>query len=508
DKGCVFELNKNITTIGRIFSNDIVVSDISVSRKHAIITKEKNTYIIKDQNSKNGIFVNDILVSKTSIKNGDRIRIGRIDFLFVEKQVEEVILSQERNVLEKSNTIIKSIEQTDVISIKKALSFQEKKLAILYQIGNDINFIFDLEKLLDRIVDFIFTVLNVDRVFLMLIDEKTNELIPQVVRYKNSKTSDKITISKTIVESCLKNKQSILTQDACKDPRFKEGASIAAFDIKSAMCVPLWIKGKIIGIIYVDTNIVTGVFKEEDLDLLTALSNQSSIIIENARLYENIQQEIRLRSNLQRYLSPSVVDKIIKEKGEISLGGEKKEVTILFADIRNFTSNVEKMDPTITMAILNEYFLEMTNLIFKYEGTVDKYIGDCLMAVFGAPFSHSNDTLRAVQCAIEMQKHLKIIKKDWMKEGKELFEIGIGINTGEVVAGNIGSMQRMEYTVIGDNVNIASRIEERALANQILISENTYEKIKKKIKVFKSESLILRGRSQVISLYEVKWLED
>jgi adenylate cyclase len=194
----------------------------------------------------------------------------------------------------------------------------------------------------------------------------------------------------------------------------------------------------------------------------------------------------------------------MKESGEISLGGEKKEVTILFADIRDFTGRAEKMDPAAIVEMLNEYFLQMTDLVFKYEGTVDKYIGDCLMAIFGAPFSHSDDPLRAVYCALEMQKQLKSLQEEWRREGREIFEVGIGINTGEVVAGNIGSTQRMEYTVIGDNVNIAERIEEVARGKQILISESTYQKVKGKIKVNKLAPLVLKGKTHPVSVFEVK----
>jgi adenylate cyclase len=510
DKGTIFEITKPVTTIGRIAPNEIILSDMSISRSHAEIIKEKDAYFIRDKKSKNGTYVNGTLITKARIKNGDRIKIGRVEFSFLEKPVGEIIFKQDasREILDQSNTIIKSLDRTehDLVDLRKrgkSLTY-EKKLAILYQIGRDINSILNLEKLLDKIIDSIFSVIEADRVFLMLRDEKSGQLIPKIARDRKARVPSQIAVSRTIIDTCLKNKQAILTADAFQDPRFQKGESIATFKIKSAMCVPLWIKDKIIGIIHVDNNLTAGVFKEDDLDLLSALANQSAIAIENARLYENVRSEVRLRSNLQRYLSPGVVDKIMEESGEISLGGEKKEVTILFADIRDFTGRAEKMDPAAIVEMLNEYFLQMTDLVFKYEGTVDKYIGDCLMAIFGAPFSHSDDPLRAVYCALEMQKQLKSLQEEWRREGREIFEVGIGINTGEVVAGNIGSTQRMEYTVIGDNVNIAERIEEVARGKQILISESTYQKVKGKIKVNKLAPLVLKGKTHPVSVFEVK----
>ena len=211
----------------------------------------------------------------------------------------------------------------------------------------------------------------------------------------------------------------------------------------------------VLGIIYVDSQISSNRFSNDDLELLTAIANQAAIGIEQARLRDKIQKEAELRKRLSQYHSPDIVDLIIKEIQEgrsTSLDVQEKEVTILFSDIQGFTGISERLSPPEVANLLNDYFSLMTEVIFKHGGTLDKYIGDALMALFGAPFLHEDDAVRAVRTAIEMRNELKGLMA--RKEDNVKFNIRIGVNTGNVVAGNIGSMQRMEYTVLGDAVTL------------------------------------------------------
>jgi adenylate cyclase len=270
------------------------------------------------------------------------------------------------------------------------------------------------------------------------------------------------------------------------------------------MCVPLWKKDKIIGVIQVDSVRPDNQFNEDDLELLKAIGCQMAMVIEQASLNEKIREEEQLRSRLERFHSPQVIEMIIKgsqETKENIMEPKDLTTTILFTDIVGFTPLSEKMPPREINLLLNQYFSRMTDIVFKFDGTLDKYIGDCLMAVFGAPVEKKGDAERAVSAALEMRQELAVMMEKTGLEKK--FDVRIGINTGRVVAGNIGSPNRMEYTVIGDPVNIASRLESLAQPNQILIGEETYQQVRGKFKIKKVGPKKVKGKSAEIMVYEV-----
>jgi len=193
----------------------------------------------------------------------------------------------------------------------------------------------------------------------------------------------------------------------------------------------------------------------------------------------------------------------MKNPDSTNLGGKKQKTTILFSDIRGFTPMSEKLQPEEVVALLNEYFSEMSGIIFNWNGTLDKYIGDAMMVLFGAPIIGDNDELRAVTAAIEMQAKLKQLNDKLTMEGKKAIGMGIGINTGGVVVGNIGSENRLEYTAIGDSVNLASRLCSVAKAGQVIISDFTYEHVKDKVEVTKLEKVQVKGKEEKIQIYDI-----
>ncbi|MBN2008261.1 adenylate/guanylate cyclase domain-containing protein [candidate division KSB1 bacterium] len=222
----------------------------------------------------------------------------------------------------------------------------------------------------------------------------------------------------------------------------------------------------------------------------------------------NLFLKLRQREKLNRFLSKEIIQSIDSGQLELKLGGEKKHVTVLFADIRNFTQISERHDAFEIVDFLNEYFSMMTSIIFKHGGIVDKFIGDALMAVFGAPISKPDDALRAVSAGIEMQTYLQRMKINRLDDSKPLLNVGIAIHSGIVVAGNIGSTERMDYTVIGDTVNLASRIEglNKLYHTDMLISESTYQEVKDKFEMqFISETTV-RGKTKPIRLYTIPTL--
>jgi adenylate cyclase len=217
------------------------------------------------------------------------------------------------------------------------------------------------------------------------------------------------------------------------------------------------------------------------------------------RLYE---EKHLLRDTISRYVSPEMCEKILKNPALLQLGGRRQQVTVLFADIKSFTAMSETMDPEAVVEVLNTYFTEMVDLVFKHQGTLDKYVGDALMAVFGVPVPLPHAATRAVECALAMQRRLARMRA----EGRTPVQgVRIGINTGEAIVGNIGSDKRMDFTVIGDAVNVAARLQELAkeLEAETLISESTYQELAGRFNLVPEEAVVLRGRKEATRLYRL-----
>lgn len=214
-------------------------------------------------------------------------------------------------------------------------------------------------------------------------------------------------------------------------------------------------------------------FGEKDLQLFTNIANQAALNIANAALAQRIEREALARARFQRLLSPSIAELVVSGKVEVKQGGEPRTTTMLFSDIRGFTSRSETVPAEQIVTMLNDYFERMVEIVFRHEGTLDKFVGDEIMALFGAPVSHPDDAVRAVRVALAMLDDLRAFNTEREAQGHPPFEIGIGINTGEVVAGYIGSSKAMQYTVIGAPVNLAARLCSAAKGMQILLSETT-----------------------------------
>ncbi len=234
------------------------------------------------------------------------------------------------------------------------------------------------------------------------------------------------------------------------------------------------------------------------------------VLVMVVRLITEEYQNRRIKAMFSRYVSPKVVEQLVHNPLEkLRLGGNKQIVTVLFSDIRGFTTMSEQLPPEAVVERLNEYFQVWTDMIFKYDGMVDKFIGDAVMAIFGAPVAHSDDPIRAVKCALDMTKALEKMQARWQAEGKLPIKIGIGINTGEAIVGNMGSEQAMGYTVIGDTVNVASRLESKTkeLGETILISSSTYAAVKAWVEAVEFKAVTVKGKSQALSVFGVKQLK-
>ncbi|HEV8269292.1 MAG TPA: adenylate/guanylate cyclase domain-containing protein, partial [Thermoanaerobaculia bacterium] len=293
----------------------------------------------------------------------------------------------------------------------------------------------------------------------------------------------------------------LLVYDAQKD---FGSESIMMQAIHSVMCAPMMGKAGLIGVIYVDRRDLLSRFEGDDLDLLSAIALQTAIAIDATRARDQLQKEALVREKLGRFLPAGVVDRVLA--GEIKLGGVSQEVTPLFADIRGFTRMSEQTTPEEVVQVLNEHFTIMTDAVVKFGGTLDKYIGDSVMALFGAPTNNpEEDPINAVNAAIEMQQGMKLVNEKLSERGLPNIQIGIGINTGNVVVGEIGSEKQMNYTAIGDPVNLAARLESNAKPGQILVSATTAERLEGRFALNELPPLMVKGKVEPVRVYEVAW---
>ncbi|KON30908.1 hypothetical protein AC480_00035 [miscellaneous Crenarchaeota group archaeon SMTZ1-55] len=515
----IYPINQIPFKIGRDPNNDVVLESKIVSRGHAQIVRAREGLTIVDLNSHNGTFVNGTRIKEAILRDGDEILIGGILVLYEETITEDIHFSEDDSPLDSKASIIRPLEDLAITGLLgrepqptgredqriEQLEKNNRNLVALCQLSEKLISSVSLRELLDIIIELIFKSIDADRGFLMLFDEERN-LIPKAIKYRDSTSKDdeKITISQTIVNRVIQERVAILTSDAMVDPRFSQGESIYLHGIRSAMCVPLWRERDIIGIIHLDSFRRTNQFTENDLELLMAFANHAAIGIEQTRLNERILREMQIRSNLERFHSPDVVNTIMEEsteKGTLSLEVEEKAATVLFIDIQNFTFLAERLSAPEVASLLNEYFSIMTDIVFEYHGTLDKYMGDAIMATFGAPYSYENDAEKAVLAALKMRRQLKSLMS--RKEKENRFDVRMGINSGNVVAGYIGSMKRLQYTILGEAVNIASYLESIAGPNEILIGEETFRQVKKLFPVEEAGKTRVKSGTREVRYYRV-----
>ncbi|MBD2326900.1 adenylate/guanylate cyclase domain-containing protein [Alkalinema sp. FACHB-956] len=298
-----------------------------------------------------------------------------------------------------------------------------------------------------------------------------------------------------ILGKVLHTRNGEIINDVAQDDRADGGET----SFSSLIVAPLNRQDQAIGLLCLGSETPI-TYTAADLKLVNALASQAAAAIENALLQENKVQEARIKSNLERYVPTQLVQAILDSQGEISLAPVRKNISILFSDIRNFTSQCEELPPETIVNHLNEYFTHMVDVIFHHQGTVNKFVGDMIVALFGAPSFPENSEVRAIEAAIAMQRRIQTHPVTWIREH---FHTGIGISSGSVIVGNIGSPQHMDYTAIGDQVNTASRLQSLAKGGQILVSRSIYEATRDRFEFKEMGQLTVKGKRNAVDVMEV-----
>ena len=499
--------------------------DRVVSKEHCHIELVGDRYVLRDLGSLNGTFVNGERVQERPLEPGDEILIGSTRIVFEPPDRGGVLAfdgllpagareatnrfkigeSGQGALIQAKLEVLggKTFLPEALIEDELALRRDYEKLRASYEVTQAIEVGTTISALCDKIIEVAFRLVPADR-GVILLQHDQGHLEPVAVRTgEDVDPAQEVVVSKTVLDRAVSAKEAVLSHDASADARFESAQSVIMQGIRSTMCVPLLHNGNVLGVIMLDSQVTTHAFTERDLALFETVASQAAIAIQNTLFAKKLEHEAITRERFRRLLSPAIAEQVLSGALEVQQGGELRETTVLFADIRGFTSISESSEPQLVVEALNEYFERMVEIVFRYEGTLDKFIGDEMMVLFGAPVAHRDDPERAVQAAIEMQKAMAGLNEQHLAHGLPPFAIGIGINTGEVVAGYIGSSQAMEYTVIGDPVNTGARLCSIARPAQILISEGTRERLGDRFETKALPEVQVKGKARPIRVYEV-----
>ena len=384
------------------------------------------------------------------------------------------------------------------------LAADYERLRLSHELSREIALERELPKLLTKILLTIFKFVRADRGVIFLMDQ-SGELVPSASQRRDG-TDSPIQVSSTIMTHVIKERATVLTHDAAMDFAASKGKSMILNRIGSAIVAPLLHNNEILGVLWLDSETLAQ-FQPKDMEIVTAIAAQAAMFIEITILGKKVEQEIVNRERFSRLLSPNVAKRVLSGALEVKKGGQLvEECTVFNSDIRGFTRMSEGANPAAVVDMMNEYFEQMVEVVFKYEGTLDKFMGDGIMALWGAPVVHPDDALRSVCCALEQMDVLAKFNRRRVEDNEEPLAIGIGIHTGPLVAGYIGSSKALSYTVIGDVANTSARVCGIATPGQVLISEGTLAKIQNKIEVEELPPANLKGKEKPFRIFNVKRL--
>jgi adenylate cyclase len=529
-----FPLKEGPNVLGRDKGCDIEIPDPRISSKHAIIlvTGAKVEFI--DQNSTNGIYFNDQRLRKGEWTEGATVFMGNTEMRL--KGGLSVDLSAHSGTsawgqkfptasqlgpvgaasslaLNNANFDFNIVQEKKIGGEAHADAAQPglenfaKRMQVINRMIKSVSATLTVNDLLDRTMTLLFEAINCDTGYILVTDPSNHDNINAHIAYERGKRKENLEdklYSRTLVSTVIQKKSGFIF-DSDESGEQDQSLSIFQLRIKTALCAPIHSEGQIYGVIYLDNKKRGAKFNGDDLDLTMNISGIAGVAIENMELYKKLETESLIRDHLKRFCSPNIAEKIIAERGngDFHLQSQKTHLTVLFADIRGFTPLSETLAPLEVAQLLNSYFSEMCAIVFANGGTLDKFIGDCMMVLFNAPVSVRDHEYMAVKTALEMKTRLRKMLPELLAKGIPEFQVGIGINSGDAVVGSIGTTSRMEYTAIGDTVNISSRVCGIAKPNQILITEAVYEKVKDRFRTASMGATQLKGKSRMVLVHEV-----
>ncbi|MBV6520619.1 MAG: hypothetical protein MNPFHGCM_00737 [Gemmatimonadaceae bacterium] len=520
--------------LGRALSSDLPVLDPTVSRRHAELTVESGGITLRDLGSSNGTFVNGNRITSARVVAGDRLIFGKV--LFELRELSPVLIDDGtaeslRRAARAGTTIVRQIPVPDadqaLESALRASGVQKAvdetaailpqaerdrlRLTLLLEISKALTRATDVDQMLEKLTQFSFRLMGIDRVTILLCQDDS-DLEARISRQRDGAPSSR-PVSLRLARTAIEKKVAILSDDLAvtssdkgeprsgggtgQDARTPTGATS-----HSAACAPMVAgEGRVLGVLYVDCATNNYRISEEDLDFLVAFAGIAAVAVDNVRFGERIRHEANVRGNFERFFAPALAARIAAAPSAVSLGGERRAVAVLFSDIREFTELAAHLPPDETARLLTEYFTEMVDCVFRHGGTLDKFIGDAVMAQWGAPISEPDDADRALDAALDMMTAVARLNARWRGEGRPEIQVGIGVSYGDAFAGYLGSERRLEYTIIGDTVNTANRLCAIALGGEILVTEPLGRALTRPHELMECDPLPLRGRMEPVRVF-------
>jgi adenylate cyclase len=481
----VYVIDKDVVNVGRLPSNDLVLYDSSVSRNHFFIKKEADGYYLCDNDSSNGTMLNNKWAGKkVRLNDMDVIKAGNVALTFKDEGLVTVkeVPPEELNSIASSPSLLNNVY-----------------LDIIFSVAREGIYTHDHEQFYNNTIKSICNALKADYGAILLIDETTGELLLKAVSDVQGKGVTGI--SSSILNKSVKNRAGILVKNAGIDNRFTGDHTIQNMGIYSALCAPIWEKDHIYGAIYADRKTGQPQFNEENLNFVTIIANLIALDIAHERLLQKIADERDIAEQVRRFVPMEAVsgllDMIKNNPSSMWNVQEVSRTTVMFADIVGFTSLTEKTNPSEVAKLLRAFFERATDIVLSNGGSINKFLGDGFMAVFGMPLSHEDDSDRAIRSAVAL---IEWVKKD--TAGIRI-QLRIGIDTGPVMGIMIGSPRRLEYTVIGNCVNVASRLQSMAEADRILISSETNSFVQKPVDTKLIGEIAVKGKQNPVIVYQV-----
>src|SRR5947209_9905881 len=519
--------------LGRGSDNAVVLSDVSVSRYHAEILREAEGWSVHDLRSTNGVEVNGVPVEKAPLGPGDLMSVGSFEIRVEAEEAQSVrpqpVAGEQDagSLLGLGNaTIIRplsdfaadyglsgGLDRPAMLPAPGAetdeQAYVHRMFGFLTRLARVLTVADSVDEVLSRVLDLAFEAFPVDRGFILLSNDpgSAGELVCELARVKDRvqfRPSGEVPASRTMLRTVMHERVALVTFDAQSDQRLSGGESIRLHQIRAAMCAPLWSGDQIMGVIQVDSPFQVGAFGERDLDVLTTLANYVAVAVERIRYAKKAEFERLVRRRLDRYHSPGVIEEVLRRGDEGMQRLQSAHATVLFADLVGFTAFAENAPPEAVAESLDAFLDLAVEAIFRAGGTLDKFIGDCVMAFFGAPVAQPDHALRAVRAAIEIQEGLDVWNAGRAADGLPGFAARVAVNSGPVVVGDIGSARRVDYTVLGNTVNVAARLEAFvARPGDVVVGPETHRLLAGAVATESLGELSLKGLQQRIVAHRV-----
>ncbi len=477
-------------TIGRKAGNDLQLLDRLVSKRHAVIEVRDGRYVLIDCNSRNGTRLNHQVVTQPRpLEHGDIITVGATNLVFIDANAVSDLTNPQQSATdaigvtreEATNFEPEVVHDTTeqflpaaAIESPALLRREYERLRVAYELQRQIALEMDLDTVLDRICEYLFESLPVERVAVLLGENEALRVAHERHRpAAGGHPTDNPPISRTLLHKVVVDRKAVLASNAQLDTRFSASRSIVMQGLRSVMAVPLVARERVVGVLYLENPMMAGAFSERDLSLVQGIASQAALAIQNALLVRQVEHEAIIRQQLSRLMSPNLVERILRGELTVERGAVARKVTVLFADIRGFTALAARLAAEDVVQLLNEYFEMAIDVVFRWQGTFDKFLGDGFMAVWGAPVSTGEDVSRALAAAVEIQRGVLRLNEERAARGAPTVALGIGMDTGEVVAGYVGALATVSYTVVGNHVNRAARLCEIAPGGRIFVTRET-----------------------------------